>query len=144
MSTPPPLSEAQDELKEVLRTLMSDMIVYGGFTKIEKFLIDLMAWHLKHSGQRRDVTRKDIEDAYVTCNWNPEAESVRQVIDKLFALLNGHRKEPEWCCHWKWNETLRCWDGTVEGGMKGVSALLESWDICPVAGCHAKRPEERT
>lgn len=73
-----------------------------------------------------------------------------KVADDIYAWARGQKKAERWCSHWEWNQEKKRWrytqpaSGAVEimHGIFDAADKKETWDICPVKGCHAARPEE--
>ena len=57
------------------------------------------------------------------------------------AWATGEAGRPTWCEHIKWDEERKMWfHPTPAFGANAMVPTAESWDICPVTGCHAPRP----
>ena len=78
-----------------------------------------------------------------------ETHDTHSLIDDLYALLTPTGKLT-WCAHIVWralDKDISTFEGYIFIGDNFTLELLNSandattWDICPVKGCHAKRPE---
>lgn len=99
----------------------------------------------------RRVSREEIEDILFKHSdsrfgaGNPRIISlpITALIDDLTKLLNGDGGK-EWCSHTRWDKFK---DGDGSWYLKETPdseevCVPKHWDICPVAGCHARRPSE--
>lgn len=58
------------------------------------------------------------------------------------ALTEGQPAKPVWCQHIRWSSILRKWCISAKFSSFSITdEIADSWDECPVKGCHAKRPE---
>lgn len=101
-------------------------------------------------GQTRRVIREEIEDVFseygVKVTSAPKGKDIPKwsgFIDDLLALLNNEGGKA-WCSHTRWDKFK---DGDGSWYLKETPdseevCVPKHWDICPVAGCHARRPSE--
>ena len=65
------------------------------------------------------------------------------IVDELIAWAT--RAGPDWCSHCRYEsgvEVLNSKGWWFYGSQQALMYIPDSWDQCPVEGCHAPRPKE--
>ena len=78
---------------------------------------------------KKQHSKKFPEGNYVS-GWNDAFKVIGRLLRKLSKV---------WCSHQVWNKNIQNWTDTIHG-----IVIPDSWDICPVEGCHKERPKEMT
>ena len=141
-----PTEQARRELESILADGSSDD-AYNYKVRT------VWAWHLRHSPrdvQKPEVGRDEISRLLwpspmnnLLCIKFGSPQQANKLVDDLLALLS-QGSGPVWCSHIVWCAEVKRWfknDERFNSGSIIANNVPDEWDICPVAGCHAKRPE---
>lgn len=82
-------------------------------------------------------TAEEMAERYFVLSTGPRRLSCAGIMQEL---IDNRPNEPEWCQHIVWYDG-KWMMATVIGSVVGYNSVPDSWDECPVKGCHAKRPE---